>query len=54
MCEVHVLCKDNPCVLILEKGSIGEQIIQYPLIEVKEREEFAHKIEVIKNMTGLY
>ena len=32
MCEVHVLCKDAPCILILEKSGIGQQIMQYPLI----------------------
>lgn len=54
MCEVQVTCKDHPCILLIEKDFTGEQLLSYPVFAIKEEGEFSHKIELIKNMTGLY
>lgn len=53
MCEVHYLCKNNPCLLLLQKNTAFKPTT-IPIVELKEWEEFTQKIDHIKNMTGLF
>lgn len=54
LCEVHVSCREQPCILLIEPEAFrGEALLRHPVLAIKERSEFLQKIELIKNMTGL-
>lgn len=46
-------CRSRPCLLLLDPQLRNEQLLPFPLIEVKEQAEFAEKIDHIKNVTGM-
>lgn len=54
LCEIYVGCKQSPCILLIEKNFRGEELLKYPVFAIKEESEFQHRIELIKNMTGLH